>query len=69
VRSGILISDIRTLGRRPIFSLLEVEDEPVARFLGDSETPAHTNWNERTEGFKENMRMVLDSLGLLKNPL
>jgi len=53
VRSGILISDIRTLGRRPIFSLLEVEDEPVARFLGDSETPAHTNWNERTEGFKE----------------
>ena len=53
VRSGILISDIKTLGRRPIFSLLEVEDEPVARFLGDSETPAHTNWNERTEGFKE----------------
>jgi hypothetical protein len=53
VRSGILISDIKTLGRRPVFSLLEAEDEPVARFLGDSETPAHTNWNERTEGFKE----------------
>lgn len=53
IRSGILISEIRMLGNRPVAGLLIAEDPAVCEFLGDCETPAHTNWNERTEGFAE----------------
>lgn len=53
IRSGILISDIRMLGNRSVAGLLIANDPPVCEFLGDCETPAHTNWNERTEGFPE----------------
>jgi hypothetical protein len=52
IRSGIMISDIQTLGSRPVRGLLVAEEEPVTEFLGDAEPPAHTDWNERTEGFK-----------------
>jgi hypothetical protein len=53
IRSGILISEIKMLGNRPVAGLLIAEDPAVCEFLGDCETPAHTNWNERTEGFAE----------------
>jgi len=52
-RSGILIANIRILGRQQVRTLLSADDEPVSRFLGDSETPAHAEWNERTQGFKD----------------
>lgn len=66
VRSGILITDLKTLGNRPVFALLLADDEPVARFLGDCETPAHTNWNERTEGFKEKYENAVNLLRFIK---
>ncbi|HOQ66982.1 MAG TPA: hypothetical protein PLY82_13705 [Methanosarcina thermophila] len=66
VRSGILVTEIKTLGSRPILALLVAEDEPVARFLGDCETPAHTNWNERTEGFKEKYENAVRLLRFIK---
>lgn len=53
VRSGITITDIRKISGFPVRSLFIAEDEAIAKFLGDAETPAHTNWNERTEGFAE----------------
>lgn len=53
VRSGITITDIKKITGFPVRSLFIAEDEAVAKFLGDAETPAHTNWNERTEGFTE----------------
>lgn len=53
VRSGITISGIKTLGNRPVRGLLVAEDEPITAFLGDCENPHHTDWNERTEGFRE----------------
>jgi hypothetical protein len=51
IRSGILISEIKMLGNRPVTGLLIADDQAVCEFLGDCETPAHTNWNERTEDF------------------
>jgi hypothetical protein len=51
IRSGILISEIKMLGNRPTAGLFIADDLAVCEFLGDCETPAHTNWNERTEGF------------------
>jgi hypothetical protein len=53
VRSGITITDIKKIAGFPVRSLFIAEDEAIAKFLGDAETPAHTNWNERTEGFAE----------------
>lgn len=67
VRSGILITEIKTLGNRPIIALFTAEEEPVTQFLGDCETPAHTNWNERTEGFKEKYHNATKILGFIKN--
>lgn len=53
VRSGITISDIKKIQGFPVRSLFIAEDEATAKFLGDAETPAHTDWKERTEGFAE----------------
>ena len=53
IRSGILVSEIKMLGSRPVMGIFVAEDDVISEFLGDCETPAHTEWNERTEGFKE----------------
>ena len=52
IRSGITISGIQNLGNQAVRALLVAEDNAVTAFLGDAETPAHTDWNERTEGFR-----------------
>jgi len=66
IRSGVTLSEIRMLGKRPVASLLVAEDEPVCEFLGDCETPAHTNWNERTEGFTEKYENAVRILRFIK---
>lgn len=53
IRSGITISNIKNLGNRPVRGILIAEDEIITQFLGDAETPAHTDWNPRTGGFEE----------------
>jgi hypothetical protein len=53
IRSGITISDIKIIPGFPVRSLFIAEDGAIANFLGDAETPAHTDWKERTEGFNE----------------
>jgi hypothetical protein len=66
IRSGILISEIKMLGNRPVMGLLIAEDPAVCEFLGDCETPAHTNWNERTEGFAEKYENAARVLRFIK---
>src|SRR5262249_27565323 len=44
VREGIIISDVHSPLSRGIRSLVVVEDRPLATLLGDSENPAHTQW-------------------------
>lgn len=66
IRSGIIVTEHKTLGNRPVAALLIAEDEPICEFLGDCETPAHTNWNERTEGFKEKYRNAIRILRFIK---
>jgi len=65
-RSGILITGIRTMGRQRIRILISAIDEPICGFLGDSETPAHTDWNERTEDFKKRYRNAVATLRFIK---
>jgi hypothetical protein len=52
IREGIIISDIRRSRVRGIRSLVIVEDSPLASMLGDSENPAHTQWQKDGSNFK-----------------
>jgi hypothetical protein len=53
VRDGLIISDVRpTRTTRGVRAIVVVEDEVLAGFLRDAETPAHTEWNPGTANFK-----------------
>lgn len=69
IRSGIFVSEIKMLGSRPIAGLLIADDKAVCEFLGDCETPAHTSWNERTEGFAEKYTNAARILRFIKKSM
>lgn len=52
IREGITISDIRASRSPGVRSLVIVEDKPLATLLGDSENPAHTQWQKDSSNFK-----------------
>ncbi len=52
VREGIMISDIRASRTRKVRALVVVEDEALATLLGDSENPAHTQWQKDSSNYK-----------------
>jgi hypothetical protein len=69
-RSGITIPEVRpTLRNRPVRAMLVAEDSQIATFLGDSETPAHTDWNERTELFNEKYEYASRTLRSIKKSM
>jgi hypothetical protein len=69
IRSGISISEIRLLRGVNLRALLTAEEEPVARFLGDSESPAHTDWKERSETFKQRYHNAVSTLRYIRTSL
>lgn len=69
IRAGIRITEIRSLMSRPVAALFIADNESLCEFLGDCETPAHTNWNERTEDFKEKYRNGARILRFIKKSL
>lgn len=52
IREGIIIPDIHAPRTRGVRSLVNAEDDPVAAFLGDSENPAHTQWQKDGANFR-----------------
>jgi hypothetical protein len=52
VREGIIISDVRGARAREIHSLVVIENRPLAALLGDSENPAHTQWQKDSSNFR-----------------
>lgn len=52
IRDGITISDVRAPRSPGVRSLVIVEDKPLASLLGDSENPAHTQWQKDSSNFK-----------------
>jgi hypothetical protein len=52
VREGIIVSDVRGRRMREVRSLVVVEDRALAEMLGDSENPAHTQWQKDSSNFK-----------------
>jgi hypothetical protein len=68
-RSGILVSDMRKLGQQKIRAILTGDNTVISKFLGDSETPAHSQWNERTDGFKDNYENSVRKLRFIKGSI
>ena len=52
VREGLIISDVRGQRAREIRSLVVIDHKPLATMLGDSENPAHTQWQKDSSNFK-----------------
>jgi hypothetical protein len=52
IREGVIISDVRPPRARGVRSLVVIEDAPIAGLLGDSENPAHTQWQRDSSHFK-----------------
>jgi hypothetical protein len=52
VREGIIISDVRASRTRKVRAFVNVEDDALANMLGDSENPAHTQWQKDSSNFK-----------------
>ena len=69
VREGIIISDLRSPYSRGVRSLVICGDGPLATLLGDSENPAHTQWQKDGSNYKgkysypgENLSFVINSV-------
>jgi hypothetical protein len=52
IREGITISNVKTPRVPGIRALVIIEDKPLATLLGDSENPAHTEWQKGSQTFK-----------------
>ncbi len=67
VRDGITIAGVRSPVPKGIRSLLIVRDAALSRLLGDSENPAHTEWQERSPKFKDRYTHGPFTLRYVKN--
>ncbi len=52
IRDGIIIPDVRGRWVPGVRSLVVIDHPPLAKLLGDSENPAHTQWQKDREHFK-----------------
>ncbi|HUQ69269.1 MAG TPA: hypothetical protein VM165_07100 [Planctomycetaceae bacterium] len=67
VRKGLTISGVKSSGPRGIRAVVLVEHSPLARFLGDAENPAHTEWQERSPKFKDKYTHGASLLRFVRN--
>ena len=67
VREGIIISDIRSPYSRGVRSLVISDDAPLATLLGDSENPAHTQWQRDGSNYKGKYAYPTESLSFVIN--
>lgn len=70
IRSGITIpEETKKMSSRSVRGIFVAQDKAIAEFLGDCENPAHTKWNERTEGFKDKYSDAVKILRFIKNSM
>ncbi len=67
VRDGITIAGVRAAMQKGIRMLVLVRDQPLSELLGDSENPAHTEWQERSPKFKDRYHHGPFTLRYVKN--
>ena len=69
IREGLIIPDVRGRSAPGVRSIVVAEHGGIATLLGDSENPAHTEWQSKSSNFKEKylygpsyLRFVCDSV-------
>jgi len=69
VRDGITISGINSIDRGLVRGLVVIHDVNLARMLGDSENPAHTEWQADSRNFKGKYVDGKEALVFIKSTL
>jgi len=66
VREGLIVPEVNSARLSNIRCLVTIDDEALARMVGDAEGPAHTNWSPRTQKFTGKYRYGMNWLALIK---
>lgn len=66
IRAGITITGVTSLRESGIRALVIADDLPISTMLGDSENPAHTEWQERSRNFVGKYRVGRSTLAFVK---
>jgi hypothetical protein len=67
IRDGVTITGVSSLRQKGIRVIVSVSDRPLSKLLGDSENPAHTEWQERSPKFKDRYDWGVTCLRYVKN--
>lgn len=66
IRQGITIADVHSLRTRGVRAIVSITDRHLATFLGDSENPAHTQWERNNRVFKNRYTLAASTLDFVK---
>jgi hypothetical protein len=69
LRGGITLSGQSVFGGRPALGILLADDNPVCRFLGDAENPAHTLWNPRSPRLSARYRNAGETVRFVRDAM
>jgi hypothetical protein len=67
IREGITVAGVRCGLQAGVRAIVYVRDRSLSALLGDSENPAHTEWQERSVHFKDRYRHGPFTLRYVKN--
>ncbi len=67
IRRGITIVNLGAPRERSVRALVVIEDGALSKLLGDAENPAHTEWQERSEKFRDKYEYGTGCLRFVKN--
>lgn len=67
VRDGITISDVRGRTTHGVASLVLVTDKPLSTLLGDSENPAHTQWQKDCSHYRNKYEAGVANIDFVAN--
>lgn len=67
IREGVTIAGVSSIRQPGIRVIVSIKDKPLSKFLGDSENPAHTEWQERSPKFKNKYHYGPTCLRFVKN--
>ncbi|OPY04602.1 MAG: hypothetical protein A4E67_02320 [Syntrophaceae bacterium PtaB.Bin038] len=67
IRDGITVTGVSSQRQKGMRVIVAVSDRPLSKLLGDSENPAHTEWQERSPKFKNRYTLGPACLRYVKN--
>jgi hypothetical protein len=67
IRDGVTITGVSSLRQKGLRVIVSVSDKPLSKLLGDSENPAHTEWQERSPKFRDRYDRGVSCLRYVKN--